>query len=453
MTMRDERAQALMVDLYQLTMAAGYFKHGLHDKRVSFELFFRRLPENRRYMVAAGLETCLTYLRSLCFTESQIAYLREVPALRSAMSFEFIEFLRDFRFRGDVHAMPEGTVCFQNEPIVRVTGSLLEAQLVETFLLSAINTETVVASKAARIARAAGDGNCLEFGTRRTSPEEAVASARAAYLAGFSATSNVEAGYRYDIPIAGTAAHSWTMSHPSEQEAFANYLSAFPNHSIMLVDTYDTIEGVKRAIAVAGDKLKGVRLDSGDLLELSKAARKLLDDAGLTHAVIVASGDLNEYKIQELRNAGARIDVWGVGTELVRSVDQPSLGAVYKIVYDHSEDRPVSKLSQGKASLPGLHQVYRKRKNGKAYSDVIGTLEEFHVDSEPLLVEWMADGRLVRELPSLSAIRAHCRTQLSELPDEHHRLEPGGPQYEVVISDGLETLIEQVSSRERAENR
>src|SRR5688572_9009226 len=241
-----ERGQALMVDLYQVTMAAGYFKHGLHDKRVSFELFFRRLPPNRRFMVAAGLETCLTYLRSLRFTESQIDYLRDVPALRSAMSFEFVEFLRDFRFRGDVHAMPEGTVCFANEPMVRVTGTLLEAQLVETFLLSAINTESVVASKAARIVRAAGNSECLEFGTRRTSPEEAVATARAAFLAGFSATSNVEAGYRFDIPVAGTAAHSWTMSHPSEQEAFAHYLSAFPNHTVLLVDTYDTIEGIKR---------------------------------------------------------------------------------------------------------------------------------------------------------------------------------------------------------------
>src|SRR5688500_13842360 len=233
--MMRERDQALMVDLYQLTMAAGYFKHGLHDKRVSFELFFRRLPPNRRYMVAAGLETCLTYLRSLCFSESQIAYLREVPALRSAMSFEFIEFFRDFRFRGDVHAMPEGTVCFHNEPMVRVTGSLLEAQLVETFRLSAINTETVVASKAARIARAAGNTECLEFGSRRTSPEEAVASARAAYLAGFSATSNVEAGYRYDIPVSGYAAHSWTMSHPCELEVFARYYFALSNYRFMLV--------------------------------------------------------------------------------------------------------------------------------------------------------------------------------------------------------------------------
>jgi nicotinate phosphoribosyltransferase len=447
-----ERGQALMVDLYQLTMAAGYFRHALHDKRVSFELFFRRLPPSRRYVVAAGLESCLTYLRSLKFTESQIAYLRDVPALRSAMSFEFVEFLRDFRFRGDVDAMSEGTVCFANEPLVRVTGTLLEAQLVETFLLSAINTESVVASKASRIVRAAGSSQCLEFGSRRTSPEEAVASARAAYLAGFSATSNVEAGYRYDIPVSGTAAHSWTMSHRSEQEAFAHYLEAFPNHSIMLVDTYDTIEGTKRAIAVAKDRLKGVRLDSGDLLQLSKDVRKLLDAAGLQDTIIVASGDLNEYKIHELRQQGAPIDVWGVGTELVRSIDHPTLGAVYKIVYDHSADRPVSKLSQSKASLPGLHQVYRKRKGNKAASDVIGTLQEFHVESEPLLVEWMKGGELVRELPSLSAIRSHCREQIAALPEDCLRFDPGAPQYEVVLSDGLQQLIDEVSARERAEN-
>lgn len=441
--------RALMVDLYQLTMAAGYFKHGLHQKRVSFELFFRRMPKARRFMVAAGLDTCLRYLRNLRFTEAQIEYLTEVPALREGMSFEFVEFLRDFRFRGDVWAMPEGTVCFANEPMLRVTGSLLEAQLVETFLLSAINTETVVASKAARIVLAANGGSCLEFGTRRTSPEEAVASARAAYLAGFTATSNVEAGYRYDIPIAGTAAHSWTMSHGSEREAFEHYVDAFPKHSVLLVDTYDTVEGIKRAIEVAGSQLKGVRLDSGDLLELSKAGRKLLDEAGLQDAVIVASGDLNEHKIDRLVKAGAPIDIFGVGTELVRSVDHPSLGGVYKIVYDHDEDRPVSKLSQGKATLPGLHQVYRQVKHGTATQDVIGTLKEFHVDSIPLLVEWMRDGRLTKELPTLSAVRARCREQVALLPETCRRIEDGEPSYSVTLSHGLEELQEEVEERER----
>jgi nicotinate phosphoribosyltransferase len=439
--------KALMLDLYQLTMAGGYFQHGLHEKRVSFELFFRRMPKTRRFMVAAGLETCLEYLRELRFTEAQIAYLRQVPALRSAMTYELVEFLRDFRFRGDVFAMAEGSVCFANEPMLRVTGTLLEAQLVETFLLSAINTETAVASKAARIVHAAKGKQCLEFGTRRTSPEEAVASARAAYVAGFAATSNVEAGYRYDIPIAGTAAHSWTMSHASESEAFAHYVATYPKTSILLVDTYDTMEGVKRAIAAAKQELAGIRLDSGDLLDLSKAARALLDSAGLTRAIIVASGDLNEHKIDELLSNGAPIDVFGVGTELVRSIDHPTLGAVYKIVYDHTSARPVAKHSQGKGSLPGLHQVYRQVRSGKAVRDVIGTLQEFHVDSTPMLVEWMRDGVLTRPLPTLASIRATCREQIALLPPELLGLEEGGATYDVKLSDGLRQLIEQLEER------
>lgn len=439
-----------MTDLYQLMMAAGYFRHGLHDKRVSFELFARRLPENRRYLLVAGLETVIDYLRDLHFTASQIEYLSQVPALRSAMSYDLIEYLRDFRFRGDVWAMPEGTVAFEREPMIRITGTLLETQLVETFLLSAINTETTIASKAARIVQAAGDADVLEFGTRRTSPDEAIASARAAFLAGCSGTSNVEAGYRYDIPVAGTAAHSWTMSHASEEEAFRHYVEAFPKQAHLLVDTYDTLEGVRRAIHVAGEQLRSVRLDSGDLLELSVASRKILDDAGLKQTQIIASGDLNEFKIQALREAGAPIDAWGVGTELVRSRDNPTLGGVYKLVYDHTEDRPVAKFSAEKESLPGLHQVFRMMRNGKASHDVVGTLPEFHVDSKPLLVEWMKGGKMTRDLPTLARIRAHAREQLAQLPDRAHSFEPWSQEdaYEVRISDGLTALIEEVRHRE-----
>ena len=441
---------ALMTDLYQLTMAAGYFRHGLQTKRVSFELFVRRLPENRRYMLFAGLERVIDYLRNLRFSEAQIAYLREVPHLRSAMSYEFVEFLRDFRFRGDVWAIPEGSVCFAREPMIRVTGSLLEAQLVETFLLSTINTETVVATKAARITTAAQSREVLEFGTRRTSPEEAVASARSAYIAGFAATSNVEAGYRWDIPVAGTAAHSWTMSHASEEDAFANYVQAFPSHTTLLVDTYDTIEGVKRAIRAAGPKLKGVRLDSGDLFALSREVRGVLDEAGLAETRIVASGDLNEHKIADLIAAGAPIDGFGVGTELVRSRDNPTLGGVYKIVFDHAEERPVAKFSEGKATLPGLHQVFRKYRDGKADSDIIGTTPEFHVDAVPLLIEWMREGKLVRELPTLAKIRTHARKQLGGMPAHVLSLDRPVPEedYRVQLSHGLETLISEVRKRE-----
>jgi nicotinate phosphoribosyltransferase len=435
-----------MTDLYQLTMAAGYFHHQVHHKRVSFELFIRKLPNERRYLVFAGLERVIEYLRELRFSESQIAYLRQMPGLRSAMSFDLVEYLRDFRFRGDVWAMPEGTICFANEPLVRVTGTLLEAQLVETFLLSAINTETMIASKAARIVRAADGKQVIEFGTRRTSPDEAVSSARAAFIAGFSGTSNVEAGHRWDIPVLGTAAHSWTMSHESELEAFSRYVDAFPDNAILLVDTYDTIEGTKNAIRAAGQKLKGVRLDSGDLLKLSFAVRALLDDAGLQRASIVASGDLNEYKIRDLLAARAPIDQFGVGTDLVRSRDCPTLGGVYKLVYDHTADRPVAKFSQSKATLPGIHQVFRRVRHERAVEDIVGLADEFHVDSAPLLAAWMEGGKLVRELPSLSRIRAITREEMGRLPDEVHRLEEAADDqpYPVHISDALKSLIEQV---------
>jgi nicotinate phosphoribosyltransferase len=441
---------ALITDLHQLTMAAGYFKHGLHEKRVSFELFVRRLPRHRRYLLAAGLETALGFLARLRFSEAQLEYLADVPALRSAMSFPFVEYLRGFRFRGDVRAVAEGTVVFAEEPLLRVTGTLLEASLVETFLLSAINAETAVASKAARIVRAAGGAEVLELGTRRTSPEEAVTAARAAFLAGFSATSNVEAGYRWDLPLAGNAAHSWTMSHADELEAFAHYVDAFPRHATLLVDTYDTLEGTRRAIQAAGQRLRGVRLDSGDLLELSRAVRGLLDEAGLTGTRIIASGDLDEHKILALRSVGAPIDVFAVGTQLVRPSDDPSLGGVYKLVYDHTEDRSVAKLSEGKVSLPGLHQVFRLFRDGKAERDVVGMQPEWHLDSEPLLVDWMREGRMVCPLPSLPEIRAHARRQLDALPDALHALEPhdGTPPYEVQLSDALTALLGEVRKRE-----
>lgn len=443
---------SLATDLYQLTMAAGYFDSGMHQKRISMELFVRGLPASRRFMLVAGLADVVEHLRNFRFDESQIDYLRRVPGLRKAMSFELVETLRDFRFRGDLWAIPEGTVAFPNEPLLRVTGTLLEAQLMETALLSIVNTATMVASKAARIVLAAGDTRLLEFGSRRTSPEEAVSSARAAYIAGFDATSNVEAGYRYDIPLAGTAAHSWTMAHDTELEAFRGYVRVFPERSILLVDTYDTLEGTRRAIQAAGQKLAGVRLDSGDLESLSPKVRALLDEAGLTETQIVASGDLNEHRIAALRAAGAPIDVWGVGTELVRSQDAPSLGGVYKLVEDHDTGRKIAKLSQSKATLPGCHQVFRVSKNGRFSHDIVGTLPEFHVDAEPLLEPVLEGGKLVRELPTLSRIRMRAKQQLAALPEGLERLEPGAVDeaYEVRISDALGQLVEEVTERESA---
>ncbi len=439
----------LATDQYQLTMAAGYFHRGMHEKRVSMELFVRRLPAERRFLLTAGLETALEHLRQLRFDESQIDYLKRVPALQRPLDFDLIEYLRDFRFRGDVWAMPEGTVAFAQEPLLRVTGSLFEAQLVETILLSIFNTETMIASKAARVVIAAGlDAQILEFGTRRTSPDEAVASARAAYLAGFSATSNVEAGYRYGIPLAGTAAHAWTMAHEDETEAFRAYADVFPDHSILLVDTYDTLEGTKNALTAAKDRLAGVRLDSGDLLDLSKKVRAMLDAAGRPDALIVGSGDLNEHRIAALRAAGAPIGAWGIGTELVRAKDAPSLGGVYKLVEDHDSGRKIAKYSDEKVTLPGVHQVFRVKRDGKFVRDVLGTLPEFHVDADPLLVPWMEGGRLVQELPSLAALRARAREQIASLPDVVRSLDPSdAAPYEVRLSNALEELAETVRAR------
>lgn len=443
----------LLTDLYQLTMAAGYFHRGVHRKRVSFELFVRRLPAHRRYMVFAGLETVLEHLRTLRFTEAHLDYLRSVPALRPAMTFELCEYLKDFRFSGEVWAMPEGTVAFAQEPLIRVTGTLFEAQLVETFLLSAVNTETAAATKAARLVTAAQGRPMLEFGTRRTSPEEAVMTARAAYLAGFEATSNVAAGYRWDIPLAGTAAHSWTMAHATEREAFEAYLAIYPQErTTLLVDTYDTLEGVKNAIRAAPGGLGGVRLDSGDLELLARQSRALLDEAGFRETRIVATGDLNEHKIQALLAASAPIDVFGVGTELARFVDSPNLGAVYKIVHDHDLDRPVLKLSEGKVTLPGVHQVYRITRDGQACGDVVGTVGEFHVDAEPLLVPWLKDGALCRPLPSLASIRRTCRQQVAALPEAVRDVGPGADTpYPVRTSDTLDDLVAEVQRRSRDE--
>lgn len=441
----------LMTDLYQLTMGAGYFHSGRHDHIASFELFVRKLPKNRNYLVFAGLETVVEYLRNLRFTDSQIQYMKTIPNLRKAMTFEFCEFLRDFRFKGDLIAMPEGTIFFGQEPVLRVTGTLFETQLVETFLLSAVNTQTMVASKASRMRVAAQDKRLLEFGTRRTSPEEAIMSARAAYIAGFDGTSNVEAGYRYDIPVAGTMAHSWMMAHDSEEAAFTAYAKVFPESSTLLVDTYDTIAGIKKAIEVAGKDLQGIRLDSGDLLDLSKKARAMLDAKGLQHAIIIASGDLNESKIEHLVEEGAPIDAFGVGTELVRSKDNPTLGGVYKLVTkfegpsEHDDFKPVMKKSEGKMTLPGRHQVYRVTE-GKACDtryvrDILGTIEEFHA-STLLLQPIMRKGKLLASLASLPQIRLRVRRQMFRLQDHFKGKSIDDTwEYPVTLSIPLEQLV------------
>ncbi|MDI1435232.1 nicotinate phosphoribosyltransferase [Polyangium sorediatum] len=454
---------ALRTDLYQLTMAAGYFHRGMQDRRATCEMFVRRLPRHRRYLLAMGIERLLGYLETLSFTEDEIRYLRDVPALRDAMTEPFVEYLRRFRFRGDVAAVREGTVVFANEPLVRISAPIIEAQIVETFLLSAMNHATMIASKAARVVRAAGGAGVIEFGTRRTHPEAAVDAARSAYAAGFVGTSNVEAGKRFGIPVMGTAAHIWTMAHATEEEAFENYVATFPSASILLIDTYDTLRGAERAARIAKDKLKGVRLDSGDLLALSRAVRPILDAAGCTSAKIVASGDLNEYKIEALVRAGAPIDLYGVGTDLVASIDSPALGGVYKLVEIEQEGRvvvPICKFSEGKATFPGPHQVYRFVDGaGVLARDVIALADEDprglgEGEAEALLVPRMKSGARTEPAEGLDVVRARVTRELARLPGALHVLDEAPPPpertdepFRPVPSARLLELVEDVRAR------
>ncbi|XXY49594.1 nicotinate phosphoribosyltransferase [Sorangium sp. So ce269] len=450
---------ALHTDLYQLTMAAGYFHRGMTSRAATCELFVRRLPRHRRFLVAMGLDRVVRYLEGLRFTDEQIAYLSAIPSLADAMTPAFCDYLRSFRFHGDVWAVPEGTVFFPNEPLLRVTAPLIEAQLIETFALSAMNHATAIASKAARVVLAAGDAGVMEFGTRRAHPDAAVDAARAAYAVGCVGTSNVEAGMRFGIPVLGTAAHMWTMAHPTEEAAFEGYVAVFPSAAILLIDTYDTLVGAARAAAIARDKLKGVRLDSGDLGALSVAVRRILDAAGCASAKIVASGDLNEHRIAELRRAGAPIDLYGVGTDLVTSIDAPSLGGVYKLVEIGGADAaaagertPIAKFSEGKATLPGAHQVHRFRdKAGKLARDVIALdSEPMSPGAEPLLAPVMKRGARVAPPEGLDAIRARVREQLGALPEALRRIDddpaPGAP-FSVEVSPELGALVETVRAR------
>lgn len=412
--------EALQTDLYELTMAAAYFREGWQGRRAICEAFVRRLPRGRRYLIAAGLERVLSYLETLRFDDDELDYLASTPALHEAFRMPgFRDYLRGLRFTGDVWAVPEGTAIFAGEPMIRVEAPLVEAQLVETFLLSAINHATSVASKAARIVLAAGDAAVIEFGGRRTHPEAAVDAARAAYLAGCVGTSNLEAGRRFGIPVFGTAAHMFTMAHPSELEAFRAYVATFPRTSTLLIDTYDTLEGARNAAKAAGPALRGVRLDSGDLLRLSREVRAILDEAGLQETRIVASGDLNETLIGRLRAERAPIDTYGVGTELVVSKDAPALGGVYKLVAIERDGRmePSAKFSEGKVTWPGAKQIFRLMAGGEMVGDELGLAHEAPPPgSAPLLVQLMRAGRWVAPAESLEVMRTRARENLAALP-------------------------------------
>jgi nicotinate phosphoribosyltransferase len=357
----DPSRLGLLTDLYELTMAAAYHHSGLASDRAGFSLFIRSLPEERNFLVAAGLEQALDYLLQLRFTDDDIAYLKSQPVFRH-VSGAWYDALRDLRFTGDVWAVPEGTIVFAEEPLLQVSAPMMEAQIAETCLLTCIAFETAIASKAARVVTAARGRSVVDFGSRRAhGPQAGLLAARASFIGGCDGTSNVLAAARLGIRPVGTMAHSWVMAFEDEEQAFAEYAKVFPENAIFLIDTYDTVEGARRAVS-CGAVPAGVRLDSGDIDELSRQVRKVLDDAGYRDTRIFASGDLNEYKIDALTKAGAPIDAFGVGTELVTSKDAPALGAVYKLVefYGTAEHVGRIKLSEEKKTYPFRKQTFRR---------------------------------------------------------------------------------------------
>jgi nicotinate phosphoribosyltransferase len=433
----------LLTDLYELTMAAGYFEAGKSREVATFELSVRKLPQRRNFIIAAGLAQAAEYLLKLRFTGDEIDYLRGLPQF-ARVSPAFFETLREFRFSGELHAAPEGTVLFAGEPVLTLRAPLIEAQIPETYLLSMIGFQTMVATKAARVVEMAAGRSVIEFGTRRAhSPEAGVLAGRAAYIGGCLGTSNTLAGLRYGIPVYGTAAHSWVLSFPDEMQSYRELQKLLGPAAVYLVDTYDTVEGARKAASL-GTPLWGVRLDSGDLAELARAVRSILDDAGLREAKIMASGDLDEYKIQALVDANAPIDAFGVGTELATSADAPTLGAVYKLVELEVDGvrRYTAKFSEDKATMPGAKQIYRYPDH-----DLIAAASEARpcaegIEPEPLLKPVIVAGKLVENLPDARTARAHAAVSLKKLPQPYRRLKHAEP-YPVEYSPGLQALLEQ----------
>ncbi len=426
----------LLTDLYELTMAAGYFACGKADEIATFELAVRRLPDHRNFVLAAGLPQVVDYLLNLSFTAEEIDYLRGLPQFRLAPP-EFFDYLRTFRFTGDLFAVPEGTPLFAGEPVLAIRAPIIEAQIPETYALSAIAFQTSIASKAARSVEAAGGCSVVEFGTRRAhTPEAGVLGARAAYIAGCAGTSNTLAGFRFGIPVMGTAAHSWVMSFPCEMEAFRRLQRVLGDATVQLLDTYDTLEGARRA-ARLGKPLWGVRLDSGDFVGLSRQVRVILDEAGLPDAKIMASGDLDEYRIRDLVAACAPIDAFGVGTQLATSADAPALGATYKLVVLDigGIKRFTAKYSEDKNSLPGAKQIFRDQAR-----DVLARSGECG-KGEALLRPVMLGGRLIEPLPSVEQARTRAAESLAKLPPALRQLEVSEP-WPVVHSRELRELID-----------
>ena len=454
-----ERNFTLLTDFYELTMMQGYLKSGKHKEKVIFDMFYRKNPCGNGFAICCGLEQVVEYIRNLNFSEEDIDYLRSLGTFDE----DFIEYLRGFHFTGDIYAIPEGTVVFPKEPLIKVIAPVIEAQLVETAILNLVNHQSLIATKAYRVVHAAQGDGVMEFGLRRAQgPDAGIYGARAAVIAGCIGTSNVYAGQKFRMPVLGTHAHSWIMSFPTELEAFKTYARLYPNNCILLVDTYDTLKsGVKNAILCydamkeEGITLKrfGIRLDSGDLAYLSKKARKMLDEAGYPDAIISASNDLDENLIASLKAQGACITSWGVGTNLITSESQPSFGGVYKLAATYSDDGkwvPKIKLSENseKITNPGNKQIYRiiEKDSGKVFADYIALEEERFSEAEdlvlfdpidtwkkstlkggsyemrPLLVPIFLGGKLVYNCPSVEEIKAHCKKEQESLWEECRRL-------------------------------
>ncbi|MBQ6922838.1 MAG: nicotinate phosphoribosyltransferase [Clostridia bacterium] len=467
----ESRNLTLLTDLYQLTMMNGYLKEGRKDETAVFDVFFRQ-NGMITYSVACGLEQTVDYILNLNFGEKEIAYLNSL----GIFSREFLDFLKDFKFTGDIYAVPEGTVVFPGEPILTVKAPIMQAQLIETAILNNINFQTLIATKAAKIRYAAKNDLVMEFGLRRAqAPDAGIYGARAAVIGGCDSTSNVLAGEMFGIPVSGTHAHSWVMNFKDEYTAFKAYAEVYPDNALLLVDTFDTLkQGVPNAIKVfnelkeKGYKPKGIRLDSGDLAYLSKKARKMLDDAGFPDTKICASGDLDEYSIDSLKNQGAAIDSWGVGTKLITSADMPALGGVYKLsaVIEDGKIVPKIKVSENveKITNPGFKNIYRvyDKATGKAEADFIYLRDEQAIDENkpitlthpterwkkitfenyklrPLQIDVIKGGNLVYDLPDLKAIKAYAERELSSFWDEYKRLDKPHV-YKVDLSDKLYEL-------------
>jgi len=445
----------LITDLYELTMAAGYWQSGKFRDVATFELSVRSLPPQRSYLLAAGLEQVVEYLRELRFGPEEIDFLRKHPAL-APVKPEFFDFLAGLRFTGSVWAVPEGTVVFAEEPLLRVTAPIIEAQIVETYLLAMLTYQTTVATKASRMVQVAQGKGIVEFGTRRAHGSHAGwLASRSSFIGGCRGTSNVLAGFDLGIPTYGTLAHSWMMSFEEEEDAFRQFTQVYGADSVLLVDTYDSVEGVRKALH-GNLPFRGVRLDSGNFLETSRAVRKILDAAGRADVQILASGDLNEYAIAELLGQEAPIDLFGVGTDLVTSRDAPALSGVYKLVEIESggQKRATAKFSESKISYPGAKQVFRfpgrfpgrtAAPDGQYDHDVLGLASETYADAETLLERVIENGELVRPLPSLEQLQARAAGNLARLPARHRQLE-ASDSYPVEKSQALRDLLESVRS-------